>query len=110
MGKGMDHFTSSRGSHFAEAYLRSDGTGYPVTYGVREPEDVLSAVKFMREKKGFESIVLIGTSLGGSASLLAASRDPKITMVIAENPFESFHALVRVCLTLCSFSKVCVCF
>ena len=65
---------------------KSDGTPF-VTYGIREHQDVLSAVQFCRsELKSCKKLVLLGTSVGAAACILAAAKEPAVTAVIAENP------------------------
>lgn len=40
----------------------------------------------MREQRGFERVAVVGTSVGAAACVMAAAVDPKISLVIAENP------------------------
>jgi len=67
----------------------SDGTRCGFSYGIREKDDVCSAVKWMKKEKGLKHIVAMGTSVGGSAVIMAALKSPHIEMVIAENPVSS---------------------
>eukprot|EP01088_Endostelium_zonatum_P004423 TRINITY_DN1566_c0_g1_i1.p1 TRINITY_DN1566_c0_g1~~TRINITY_DN1566_c0_g1_i1.p1 ORF type:complete len:347 (-),score=69.58 TRINITY_DN1566_c0_g1_i1:330-1370(-) len=75
----------------------SDGTCRGFSYGLREKEDVKAAVRWMKDEKNSEIIVVVGTSVGGSATILAAAEDKTIDAVIAENPvacteeFTLFH-------------------
>lgn len=73
----------------------SDGSGRGISFGLRESEDVVSAVTWARRELGLERVVVIGTSQGGASVLLAAAADPGIDVVIAENPFTSLYELVR---------------
>eukprot|EP01090_Pellita_catalonica_P021266 TRINITY_DN7915_c0_g1_i1.p2 TRINITY_DN7915_c0_g1~~TRINITY_DN7915_c0_g1_i1.p2 ORF type:complete len:187 (+),score=41.18 TRINITY_DN7915_c0_g1_i1:469-1029(+) len=51
----------------------------------------------MREEKAHKFVVVVGTSVGGAASIMAAAENPGINAVIAENPvacaeeFALFH-------------------
>jgi fermentation-respiration switch protein FrsA (DUF1100 family) len=75
----------------------SDGHGLGFTFGLREKEDVKAAVKWMREVKRLPKVVLLGTSVGASSSIMAAAEDQTVDAVIAENPvacaedFAIFH-------------------
>ncbi|KAL0479173.1 hypothetical protein AKO1_007983 [Acrasis kona] len=73
--------------------------------GVREHEDVLSVVEYLIHHKRGEigRIGVLGSSNGGSSSIMAAALSEKIEVVIAENPFSSriqqlrysFHSAIR---------------
>ena len=64
----------------------SQGTGKGFTYGVKERYDVCTAARYLRERCGLRTLVAIGTSVGGSACIMAAAIDSNIDIVIAENP------------------------
>ena len=72
----------------------SDGSGRGVSLGIREHEDVSSAVAFLRQRQGLERVAVVGTSQGGAAVILAGARDASIDAVIAENPFSSITELM----------------
>jgi pimeloyl-ACP methyl ester carboxylesterase len=72
----------------------SDGRGRGTALAMREAEDALAVASELR-RRGYEKIVLLGCSLGGSAVLVAAARDSSIAGVIAENPIECFGAYLR---------------
>ncbi len=67
----------------------SDGDVRGIAFGWRAHEDVSSAVAFMKQQRGFETVAAMGTSMGAVASILAAAEDTTIDAVIAENPFTS---------------------
>jgi len=72
----------------------SDGKGRGIGLAVRESEDAVAAAEDLR-RRGYRKIVVFGCSLGASAAVLAAARDPAIDGVIAESTlgsFESFKA------------------
>jgi len=73
----------------------SDATGLGLSFGVREHEDISSAVAWMKRQKGAERIAIIGTSQGGGSVLIAAALDPSIDAVISENPFTNLSDLLR---------------
>jgi len=65
----------------------SDGSRRGFSYGIREKEDVKKAVQWMIHEKKKKEVLLVGTSVGGSACLMAAAESPQnIVAVIAENP------------------------
>ncbi len=63
----------------------SDGASRGVTLGVREQDDVTSAVHFLKRQLGYTRVAVLGTSQGGISAILAAAKDPEIDAVIAEN-------------------------
>ncbi|MBW2417493.1 MAG: alpha/beta fold hydrolase [Deltaproteobacteria bacterium] len=73
----------------------SDATGLGLSFGVREHEDISSAVAWMKRRKDIESVAVIGTSQGGGSVLIAAALDPNIDAVISENPFTNLGDLLR---------------
>jgi dipeptidyl aminopeptidase/acylaminoacyl peptidase len=73
----------------------SDATGLGLSFGVREHEDISSAVDWMKQEQGVERIAVIGTSQGGGSVLIAAALDPDIDAVISENPFTNLSDLLR---------------
>jgi len=73
----------------------SDGAGRGLGFGPREGEDVSAAVAFVRQDRGVPCVVVLGTSLGGVAVLLAAARDPDIAAVISENPWARILHVMR---------------
>lgn len=74
----------------------SDGTGAGISFGIREHEDVRSAVDWARKTLGWNRVGVIGSSQGGVSVLLAAARDPGIDAVVSENPFTDIHELIRI--------------
>ena len=61
----------------------SDGHGLGMSLGMRESEDVSSAVDYMTTR-GFSRFGVIGSSQGGISAIVAAARDPRIGVVIAQ--------------------------
>ena len=72
----------------------SDGEARGVSLGIREHEDVSSAVDYVLGSRAMQRVAVLGSSQGGASVLLAAAADPRIDAVIAENPFTSIHALI----------------
>eukprot|EP00759_Apiculatamorpha_spiralis_P015489 PhF_6_TR2220/c0_g1_i1/m.3707 len=64
----------------------SEGTGKGFAYGMRERYDVAAAARYLRARCNLKTLVVMGTSVGGSASIMAAAIEPTIDVVIAENP------------------------
>ncbi|ABI76039.1 conserved hypothetical protein [Hyphomonas neptunium ATCC 15444] len=71
----------------------SDGAGRGTGLSVREAEDGVAAAAEMR-RMGYQRIVVYGCSLGGSAAIIAAAKDPSIDGVVAESSIASFEAFV----------------
>lgn len=69
--------------------------GNKTSMGKYESEDLLSAVKYLKEQKPSlsEKIGVFGFSMGASAAIYAASKDKRIDAVIAESPFDSFNKI-----------------
>jgi len=65
-----------------------------ISFGLREHNDVIHAVKFMKNTLRFEKIAVLGTSQGGTSVLLASAKEDGIDAVIAENPFTSLDELI----------------
>jgi len=81
----------------------SDGDGRGFTLGVRESQDVSSAVEFLKQSRGFTRVVAVGASMGASSSIIAAGRDRRIDGVIAEAPFADIEE--QVAYTASSFLR-----
>jgi esterase/lipase len=66
--------------------------GYPGSEGAKDialiDRDVRGAVRYMTEKKGATSVALIGASMGGTASLIAAVKAPVAGVVTLSAPVE----------------------
>eukprot|EP00163_Fabomonas_tropica_P021662 TRINITY_DN37797_c0_g1_i1.p1 TRINITY_DN37797_c0_g1~~TRINITY_DN37797_c0_g1_i1.p1 ORF type:complete len:388 (-),score=69.45 TRINITY_DN37797_c0_g1_i1:91-1254(-) len=73
----------------------SDGTGRGFTYGVREHHDVTAAVRFAKDTLKFKHIVVVATSVGATASIMAAALDTNIDAVVAENPLTRAEELLQ---------------
>jgi fermentation-respiration switch protein FrsA (DUF1100 family) len=69
----------------------SDGTGVGLGFGHREQYDCAGAARFAKHKLGWDKVVVMGTSVGASAALLATARESIIDGVIAENPFYDYE-------------------
>ena len=61
----------------------SDGSGRGMGLGVREWEDVVSAVDFV-EARGAPGVAVFGSSQGGVSAVLAAAQDPRIDGVVVQ--------------------------
>lgn len=72
----------------------SDGTGRGPGLGVRESEDVRSAVAWLAERRGRGPIAVLGRSQGASAAILAAASEPRIAAVVAESGATSLTDLL----------------
>jgi alpha-beta hydrolase superfamily lysophospholipase len=64
----------------------SSGNCNGFRYGMKERFDVLSAATYAKQQRGHSKVVAIGTSVGGSAVIMAAALDrTTIDGVVAEN-------------------------
>jgi dipeptidyl aminopeptidase/acylaminoacyl peptidase len=70
----------------------SEGDQY--AFGYYESRDLLRAVDYLRSRDHSGDIALLGLSAGGTASILAASEDPRIRAVIADSPFANLQKAV----------------
>ena len=74
------------------------GTGHSggtnVTFGAREPLDVVGALDLLTKRPGVDAarIGVMGVGMGGSVAIMAAAQDPRIRAVAAEAPYASFDA------------------
>lgn len=73
----------------------SSGKMRGFSYGLQERYDVVAAANFMRCQLHYDTVVVIGTSVGGSAAIMAGAIDKSIAGVIAENPFTTCGALLE---------------
>lgn len=71
----------------------SAGTGRGQAIGIREATDAIAATAEMR-RHGYDKVILLGCSLGASAAILAAARDPSIDGVIADSALSSFDRYI----------------
>lgn len=69
--------------------------GRHCTYGHREREDVLAAVRTLRAEAGIEQVGLLGYSMGGATALLAAADDPSIAAVVTDCAFARMEDMVE---------------
>jgi dipeptidyl aminopeptidase/acylaminoacyl peptidase len=65
-----------------------------LTYGVRESQDVLGAVDWLRAR-GHGRIGVLGASMGAAASLVAAAQEPAIAAVVADSAFADLGDVLR---------------
>jgi len=73
-----------------------DSKGHSITFGVREQKDVLSWVKYARDRFGQDiKIVLIGISMGGATVLMAMDKVEGNVKVIADCPFTSPANMIK---------------
>ncbi len=63
----------------------SDGTRYG--FGYFESEDIIHAVKFLKEEKGEGAVGVWGGSAGASAAIIAALDSSEIDAVVADSPY-----------------------
>ncbi|MCD1257976.1 alpha/beta fold hydrolase [Paenibacillus athensensis] len=71
-----------------------ESEGRLTTVGQLEQFDVLGAVDWAAQRYA-EPIGLLGFSMGGTASLLAAARDPRVLAVVADSAFSRLKPYLR---------------
>lgn len=67
--------------------------GRYTTLGAKEVLDVLAAVR-QALARGAERVALLGISMGASASIMAAAREPRVAAVIADSPYADLAGLL----------------
>jgi pimeloyl-ACP methyl ester carboxylesterase len=73
---------------------QGNSEGTRVTYGREELRDVRAALDFL-EAASYDSIALIGTSLGGGIAILAGARFDDVDAVVADAAFSDVEGVVR---------------
>ncbi|KAH0790757.1 Clan SC, family S9, unassigned serine peptidase [Histomonas meleagridis] len=68
--------------------------GEVISLGYFESDDVLCAIKFLRERYKVGKIALWGRSMGAATSLLTIAKDPTISAAVVDSPFASLHDLI----------------
>jgi fermentation-respiration switch protein FrsA (DUF1100 family) len=73
----------------------SDGDGSGDTsFGVRQSQDIQSAVRMMKQDRGFPRVVVVGSSQGAAAAIIAAAHSPAIDGVVAVSSYRNYQDLV----------------
>lgn len=72
--------------------LTFDFRGYPGSGGTRDigliDRDVAGAIRFMMQRRKVHTVVLVGASMGGTASLIAASNEKVAGVAVLSAPLE----------------------
>ena len=71
-----------------------DSEGNYSTVGIRETEDVLAAVRFLKER-GNEQVGAWGFSAGAASALMALSQSSDINAVVSESSYASLELMTR---------------
>jgi fermentation-respiration switch protein FrsA (DUF1100 family) len=66
-----------------------------VTMGVREVQELESAIAFARRRVRGARIGLLGYSMGAVVSLLGAAGDPSVEALVLDSPFSDLRRVVR---------------
>ncbi|GHO46479.1 alpha/beta hydrolase [Ktedonospora formicarum] len=71
--------------------------GWGITLGVREPEDVLGAVKYLKGRSDLSNkhFGLVGNSLGSGIALMAAAHEPSILATVADSVWIDSHDQIQ---------------
>lgn len=73
-----------------------DSGGRAVTFGIKEPLDVLGAVDYLVRRPDVDPqrLAVLGVSLGGVDGILAMADDPRIKAGVAESAFTSLDGMI----------------
>jgi alpha-beta hydrolase superfamily lysophospholipase len=72
-----------------------ESEGQVTTVGLREVDDYLCAVRFLRERLGPDvPLLAVGLSMGAAVAIMAAARCPDVLAVVADSPFATLHRAV----------------
>ena len=73
------------------------------TLGLREPEDIQAAVRWIEHNEDLYGVPIgiLGKSLGGASSIMAAARTPEVRAIIVEAPFSQLDRAVD-----CNFREI----
>lgn len=71
--------------------------GRIITFGVRERKDVLSWVKFSKEKLGFDEVILAGVSMGASTILMSVEflKSKDVKAIIADCGYTCPYEIIK---------------
>lgn len=72
-----------------------ESEGTMASIAQKEQYDVLAAIDFVKEEKQAKQIVLMGWSMGASASLLAGSQSDDVVAIIADSPFAKLDTYLQ---------------
>ncbi|MDQ3702160.1 MAG: lysophospholipase [Chloroflexota bacterium] len=65
------------------------------TVGLREVDDYLCAVSYLKERVGSDvPLLAVGLSMGASVAIMAAAQCPEIRAVVADSPFSTLERAV----------------
>ncbi len=75
---------------------RGDSDGDVITLGAREAGDLLAGIDWLagREEVDPDRIGVVGKSMGAVAAIVAASREPKIRVLVLDSPFADLADVV----------------
>lgn len=77
---------------------RGSGTsgGWGITDGVREPDDVIGAVRYLAARADLtdKRYGVLGISLGAGTAILAAAREPRLVAVVADSAWPDQDAQI----------------
>jgi dipeptidyl aminopeptidase/acylaminoacyl peptidase len=76
-----------------DARACGESTGDAVTFGYRERQDVIAAVKYLKEA-GHRQVACLGVSQGGATILFAAGELPDVDCVICESVYDEMRHAV----------------
>ncbi|PWT93932.1 MAG: hypothetical protein C5B54_01055 [Acidobacteria bacterium] len=73
-----------------------DSGGDIITYGLREKDDLLAAVRYLRDPVGIVGgIGVLGASMGASIAIQAAAASDEIDALVLDSPFASLKKITQ---------------
>ncbi len=90
LGRGFDFYMPDLVCHGEAACMRRG-----LSFGVREHLDVLSVYDALSAGDRYDTIVVMGTSVGGISVLMALPEMDEVSAVVVENPMYSVRRFVR---------------
>jgi len=73
-----------------------DSEGNYTTYGYLEKQDLLAAIRYLRDSVRIAGrIGIIGASMGASIAILAAAECPDVSALVLDSPFSSLRKITK---------------
>lgn len=66
--------------------------GHYSTMGLREVEDAVAAVRYLKDQ-GVRHIGIYGFTMGGAVALMTAAREPAVSAIVTEDAYSDFDAV-----------------
>lgn len=70
-----------------------ESEGRYTTVGIKEIEDLMAAVRFLKLDRGMEKVGVYGFSMGGAVALMGSARTKDIDAVVSEAAYADLHLM-----------------